>query len=71
MTDESRPSRRVVKMPTNVDENGYPVCPECGCNRSEVTHTYPWKKGKRRRRRECDNCKLTFFTYQTPEQPDT
>lgn len=57
-------------LPTNVDRRGYPVCPDCGFDGSEVTHTYPWKNGKRLRRRVCGHCGKPYNTIQTAEQVD-
>ena len=61
---------REVNLPTNVDDEGYPRCPACGFDDSEVTHTYPWRKGKRVRRRVCEHCGEPYTTVQTAEQLD-
>lgn len=63
--------RRDVSMATNLDADGLPVCPHCGCNRSEVTNTYPWSNGKRRRRRECEHCRMSFYTLQEQEKTES
>lgn len=68
MMVDSFDGRRVVEFPSNLDANGYPVCPHCGCDRSKVVNTYKIGLGKRRRRRECDNCQLPFFTVQPKEE---
>lgn len=62
--------RRIIELPTNCDEDGNPLCPFCGCNKSEVLNTYPWKNGFVRRRRECDHCGLPFFTRQRAEESE-
>lgn len=62
--------RRVVQLPKNLDKDGWPECPECGCNASEVTHTYTLPDGRKRRRRECDHCGLPFFTIQEREHTE-
>lgn len=62
---------RAIQLPNNLDSEGYPVCPACGCNRSDVTHSWPMPDGKRKRRRVCDNCRVPFTTYQTPEQVES
>lgn len=65
MIEPTRPN-----LPTNTDSQGYPVCPWCGFNRSEVTHTYPWIDGVRVRRRVCKFCEKSFTTTQTAESVD-
>ncbi len=66
----STEKRRDYNPPPNVDKDGYPVCPDCGFQGSEVTHTYPWRNGKRSRRRVCDHCGIPYTTTQTAEQVD-
>lgn len=60
--------RRTIQIPANLDAEGFPVCPACGCNKSEVTHSWKMCGGNRKRRRVCDHCQMPFTTYQTPEQ---
>ena len=60
--------RRDVKLPTNTDRQGYPVCPDCGCQDSELINTYKLSDGRKRRRRICDNCRNPFYTIQQPEE---
>lgn len=51
-------NRRVVTMPTNRDERGFPICPECGCNQSELM---PGKSDALREQRMCDYCYTVFY----------
>lgn len=54
----------IVKFPTNLDDNGVPTCPTCGCTDTRVVNTYPAVLGLRRRRRVCNHCELPFHTNQ-------
>ena len=67
---ETSDGRRIVEFPSNLDAEGKPSCPHCGCNKSEVSHTYKLAEGRRRRRRVCDHCKLPFYTVQAKEETE-
>lgn len=60
--------RRTIEIKSISDAD--PCCPECGCNRSDVTHTYTLADGRKRRRRVCDHCGLPFHTTQEREQTE-
>lgn len=39
-------------------------CPACGCTESKVIDSRPTDNGSIRRRRECENCRKRFSTYE-------
>lgn len=40
------------------------ICPECGSDKTRVTDSRACTDGSIRRRRECDDCKCRFTTYE-------
>lgn len=56
-------NRRIVKLPDYL-QDGIPTCPKCGCQHFEVSHTYPWGNGMKRRRRVCQHCSWPIMTYE-------
>jgi len=54
--------RRIAKVPSMMNDKGQIECPGCGCMDFEVTNTYPWIDGVRRRRKACTHCRLSFYT---------
>ena len=61
------PERRIVQLPDHLDKDGVLTCPKCGCQDFEVTHTYPWSNGQKRRRRVCTNCGRPITTVEHVE----
>ena len=68
---QDQQGRRVYSMPpSNMDEDGVPTCPECGCTDTRVENSYPFKEGLKRRRRVCNHCQLPFHTIQPAEMTE-
>ena len=54
-------------MGATTEANGEPLgleCPRCGCFDLRVTHSWPARNGRRRRRRQCRHCLKIFTTYE-------
>jgi len=57
--------RRMLQLPSNLNKEGEPECPSCGCNKSNEISRQDLSDDKVRVKLECDHCMETFHIIQT------
>lgn len=54
--DLTEDGRRIFKLPSILNADGVPTCPDCGCQDFRVTNSLHWEAGQKRRYRVCRHC---------------